>query len=423
MVYLPRVLDVELDEHLQYLPAVAITGAKGVGKTATAARRAVTTVSLDDPHQLEVFAAQPDFLTQVRGPILLDEWQRFPQVWDQVRRQVDDGAPPGRYLLTGSATVPAGTAIHSGSGRIAGLKMRPLSLAERGLTPPTVSLADLLLNPGTPIEGHCQLTAVDYAQEITASGLPGIRPLPARQQRLQLATYLDELTSHEFAEQGVKIRKSHTLRAWLTAYAAATASTANYSTILDAATPGEADKPTRRTVDVYRDVLAQLWMLDPLPGWTPNYAPLGRLAKFPKHFLADPALAVSLLGLTTEDLLTGTRPTRLPHQPHPMLGALFEHLVALSMQVYAQPNEAHVYHCRDKNNRDEVDIIVETGSRVAAFEVKLSRTISDEHVKGLRWLKDKIGDNLVNAVVVSTGSLAYRRPDGIAVIPAALLGP
>ncbi len=210
----------------------------------------------------------------------------------------------------------------------------------------------------------------------------------------------------------------------MTAYAAATATSASYNTILDAATSGETDKPAKTTTITYRDVLSQLWLLDPIPGWLPVDNAFARLAQAPKHFLVDPALSARLLDLTSDALLSGTTPGVRVSYGTTMLGQLFEALVALCMHVYAQDNEARVQHMRTRNGDHEVDFIITgPGGRIVAIETKLAATVDEQDVAHLRWLKAKVGDLLADAVVITTGRYAYRRPDGIAVVPAVLLGP
>src|SRR5205085_951900 len=146
----------------------------------------------------------------------------------------------------------------------------------------------------------------DYVEEIVASGFPAIRRLSGRARRAQLDGYLTRMVERDFPDQGLRVRRPGTLRAWLAAYAAATATTASYNTILDAATPGEADKPAKTTTIAYREVLSQLWLLDPTPGWTPGGGRLSRLTQAPRHHLADPGLATHLLGVDQAALLRGT---------------------------------------------------------------------------------------------------------------------
>lgn len=421
--YQPRVVDRELDELLAGLPAISIEGPKGVGKTATAQRRAATVFAMDDPAQRQLLRADPARLDRPPTPILVDEWQREPDVWDRIRRSVDRDPAPARFLLTGSAT-PTSAPTHSGAGRIVQLRMRPMSLAERGVAMPTVSLSDMLTGGHVDIGGSSTLTLSDYAEEIVRSGFPAIRTLPDRARRAQLDGYLARIVQRDFPEQGHPVRRPATLRAWLAAYAGATATAASYNAILDAATPGDHDKPAKTTTIAYRDVLTQLWLLDPVPGWSTSRSAFTRLAEAPKHNLADPALAARLLGADVPALLTDS--LRHPHarRPGPLLGGFFESLVALSVRVYAQAAEATVHHMRTRNGDREVDLIVQRADqRAVAFEVKLSAEVNDEDVRHLRWLSGQLGDDLLDAAVITTGSTAYRRSDGVAVIPASLLGP
>jgi predicted AAA+ superfamily ATPase len=422
VAYQHRIVDQELDDLLSALPAIAVDGAKGVGKTATASRRTQRLVRLDEPGQLALLRADMTWLESLDGTVLLDEWQRHPPVWDHVRRAVDDGARPGRFLLTGSAT-PAEAAVHSGAGRIVRLRMRPMSLAERGLVTPAVSLGALLSGSRPRVSGESPVTLADYVEGILASGFPGIRTTSGRARRAQLNGYLDRVVDRDFPELGHQVRRPETLRAWLAAYAAATATTASYSTLLEAATPGHGDKPAKTTTIAYRDTLARLWLIDPIPGWTHGQGHLGRLGQAPKHHLVDPALAATLLGTDAHKLLTGGASGPPMPRDGTLLGALFESLVTLSVRVYAQLHEAQVSHLRLRDGRHEVDLIVErSDGGVVALEVKLGGVIGDDDVKHLLWLRERLGDRLLDAAVVSTGTTAHRRPDGIAVIPAALLG-
>lgn len=422
MVYVRRILDDSLDDLLPVLPAIALQGPKGVGKTETAMQRMRTALRFDDDRQRSVYSADPDRLRSLDPPVLVDEWQRLPEVWDHVRRAVDDGAAPGQFLLTGSAA-PAGAAIHSGAGRIVELRMRPLSLAERGLVRPTVSLGELLAGNQGQVSGACPVTLEDYTDEILRSGFPGIRGLPDRARRLQLDSYLSAVVSREFPEQGVILRRPDTLRAWLAAYAAATSTTSSYNTILDAATGGNSNKPAKDTTIAYRDVLAQLWLLDPVPAWLPSNNRLKRLGKAPKHQLADPALATRLLRADRRALLEGGSAGPSIPRDGTLLGALFEHLVGLSVMVYAQACEADVSHLRALDGGHEVDLIIERGHGVVALEVKLTAAVDERDVRHLLWLRERLGDRLLDAGVITTGPEAYRRADGVAVVPAALLGP
>ncbi len=408
---------------MQSLPAIALEGAKGVGKTVTARRRANSEFSLDDADAREALQADLRHGLASRPPILLDEWQNLPSVWDAVRRSVDAGAEAGRYLLTGSAQLRPGVRAHSGAGRIVSLRMRPLSLAERALWEPTVSLASMFEGP-VPITGTCGLGLKDYVREILSSGFPGIRRFTGRALKVQLESYVSKIVQREVVDQGFAVRKPAAIRAWLTAYAAATASTASYAKILEAATPAEGDKPARSTSEAYREVLSQLWLLDPVEPWIVGRDDLRRLGQAPKHFLADPALAAHLLNIDESDLYMGKKVDVVGPQSGSLLGRLFEHLVALSLKTYVQAADARLGHLRTHTGRQEIDFIAFRGDhRIVAIEVKLASTVGEDDVRHLLWLKERLGDSLKDMVVVTTGPYAYRRKDGVAVVPAALLGP
>lgn len=420
--YRRRIVDDDLDALLPGLSAISIEGPKGVGKTATAQMRAATVHPLDDDGQRQVIQADPERLTRGAEPILIGEWQRMPASWDLVRRAVDANPAPGRFLLTGSAS-PAGAQTHSGAGRIVAIRMRPLSLVERGI-PASVSLAELLTGTQPAIDASTTVGLDDYVTEILAGGFPGMRGLTDRALRAQLDGYLARVVDREFPEQGMTLRRPDTLRAWMRAYAAATSTTASFETIRDAATPGVGNKPSLTTTLPWRDILSRLWLLDPVPAWLPSHNKLKELASSDKHHLTDPALAARLLNMTTHALTSGSNSQPSIPRNGTLLGALFESLVALNLRVYAQAAEADVRHLRTQRGEHEVDFIISGPDHgVIGFEVKLSATVDAADVKHLKWLRERIGDQLLDAVLITTGTQAYRREDGIAVVPAALLGP
>lgn len=421
--YRRRIIDDEFDELLASLPAIAVEGAKAVGKTATASERATTVHELDDEDQRAVAEADPGRLLSDPPPVLLDEWQWLPALWDRVRREVDRDGSAGRFLLTGSSS-PVERGSHSGAGRIVSLRMRPLALAERLAAPASVSLADLLRGGRAAVGGRTALTLEDYVDEILRSGFPGLRGLSGRAARTQLDGYLGRVVDRDFPELGHPLRNPTGLRRWMAAYAAATATVTSFEKIRAAAASGRGETPAKTTGLAYRDVLERLFILDDLPGWQPSRNDLGQLALPPKHHLADPALAARLLGASRDRLLRGESPGPSIARDGTLLGALFESLVTLSVRVYAQAAEASVGHLRTRGGRREVDLVVERDDgKVVAIEVKMGTTPRGSDVRHLAWLASELGDDLLDAVVVTAGRDAYRRPDGIAVVPAALLGP
>jgi len=376
---------------------------------------------LDDDQQLELVFADPSRLVEGDPPVLIDEWQRYPASWDIVRRHVDDRTKKSSFLLTGSAA-PSERPTHSGAGRIVTLRMHPLSLSERSLATPTVSLGELLSGERPRLAGACSVTLADYAAEIARSGFPGIRPLDPMLRTDLLDGYLDRVADYDLDESGAGIRDRKALRRWLTAYAAATATATSFATVRNAAAEGSNEPPSPPTAAAYRRALEQLWLIEELPAWLPTRNRLRRLASAPKHHLTDPALALRCLGIDESGLLEGRTTNHALPRDGTLLGAMFESLVALSVRVYAQGNRTRVSHLRTHSGEHEVDLIVErSDGRVVALEVKLSATVKDHDVRHLAWLAERLGNELLDAAIITTGKEAYRRRDGIGVIPAALL--
>jgi len=427
MTYRRRIIDDALDEHLPHLAAISLDGAKGVGKTATASQRASTFFDLSKAPQQALMAADVEQINGATPPVLIDEWQLVPEVWDAVKRSVDADRTGGRFILAGSAGAPDGVRIHSGAGRIISLRMRPMSLAERGVAEPTVSLQRLFVGDRPRVSGASPLALTDYVEEVVSSGFPELRELPQRTRNLALDGYVTRIVEKELPENGVMVRRPAALRAWLAAYAAATSTDAAYSTILDAATPGESDKPGRTAADTFREHLTRLYVLDPLPAWIPVFNPLSRLTKSPKHHLVDPAIAASLVRTGKDALLRGDG-TRIGAGTGTWLGALFESLAVQSIRTYGDVFGATSGHLRTKARGQtpgrEVDIILEgEDMQVIPIEVKLASTVDDRDVRHLNWLEKELGDRVVDKVIVTTGEYAYRRPDGVVVVPLALLCP
>ena len=369
MTYRHRIIDDTLDEIFSDLAAIALDGAKGVGKTATGSARAATVLDMSNSQLRGIVETDSTYLDHVPRPILLDEWQLLPEVWDRVKRGVDADLTGGRYLLAGSAGVAPGVRTHSGAGRIVSLKMRPLSLAERGIAQPSVSLRELLGGDPPKIKGRTDMTVSGYIGEILAPGVPGIRVLPEEVRPFQLDSHIDRIVQHEMPENGAIVRRPTALHRWLAAYAAATSTTAAYATILDAATAGDTVKAARNTLDAYREQLTRLFILDPREARIAVFNPLKRLGSAPSITLSTrlwrPTSSVSI----RRACCAGT--------------------------VRRRQADAWVGHLRTKDGQRarEIDLIVEGRDRsVVAIQVKLAGTVSDSDVRHLNWLHDQLGD-------------------------------
>ena len=299
-----------------------------------------------------------------------------------------------------------------------------MALSERLGLDTTVSLRALLNGDQAEVGGSSEIGLAEYTEEIVSSGFPGIRALSGRARRVRLDGYISRIIDRDFAgELGQQVRRPDTLRRWMMAYAAATSTVASLEKIRDAATHNEAT-PAKTTVLAYRDALARLFILDPVDGWAPTDNHLKRLTQSAKHHIADPALAAALLGITEDKLLRGEGGLVAIPRDGTFLGALFESLVTLSVRVFAQAAEAQVRHLRTRSGDREVDLIVQgRAGEIVGIEVKLSATVDDADVAHLRWLRGELKGDLRAAVVITTGPHAYRRPDGIDVVPLALLGP
>lgn len=421
----PRLLEPRVRLLLDGLAAINIEGARGVGKTWLAQQLGRTFVPVDDPDEHAQLIALGARALDQPTPVVLDEWQRLPELWDRVRRAVDADATPGRFILTGSAT-PAQAPVHTGAGRIATVRLRPLSLVERGAAAPTVSLKTLHDGLGqAAVEGSTDKDISYYVDEILRSGFPGIRTLPQPAREAQLDSYLAATVQHDLADGS---QAPHTLRDWLRAYAAATAQVITQSAIAEKTRPAGQTPLADSTARRHRELLLRTWLIEPVPGWAWSENELTRGRGIDKHHLCDPALAARLLGLGSAGILGVGRPRieslRGAHRHGRMLGPLFESLVTQSVQVYASLIGASVFHLRTKGGAQEIDLILEWPDRtVVAIEVKAAPTPRPGDTKHLLWLRRRIGERLADAVVVTTGRYAYRDEDGIAVVPAVLLGP
>ncbi len=412
--YTPRSIDAQLDFLVANVPAFAIEGAKGVGKTASAQQHAKAALYLDDPTDQLVAGADPTFSTINARPLLLDEWQYTPQVWNTVRRAVDAGAPPGSFILTGSASPQPESETHSGAGRILGTVMRPMTIAEKHPQEPKIKLSELFDGQPSPQPRRINFTIVDYCQAAEQSGFPAIWQLPDIVRTEFLDDYLRRIIDRDVPQLGVAVRAPETMRRWLAAYAAASSTTAAYSSILDATTAGDGSQPAKTTTMTFRDLLSKIFILDPVPAWNSVRNPLKRVAQAPKHQLVDPALSLRLLGYSGRDLLTG----RASH----FLGQVIESLATLSVRVAAQTIFARTFHFRIQGGNHEVDLVVESNDgRLGAFEVKAAAAIKDGDLQHLRWFSDKFADDLAFSAVLYTGPVCYQRPDGIWLIPIAML--
>ena len=412
--YRPRVVDVELRDQLESASVVLIEGPKACGKTMTARRAAASEVFLDaDPQALEAARTDPWLVLDGAKPRLLDEWQVALELWNPVRRAADLSGQKGLFLLTGSAVPPDDLTRHTGAGRIARVRMRPMSLFELGLSTGEVSLANLLAGqrvsaPSPP------MTVPALAEAICRGGWPGTlgTDLPTAQRFVR--NYLNEIRRADLNRVSERRRDPNRALRLLRSLARNIGTAVTLRTL--AADIGSGTTP--RTAAEYLDDLARLFVIEDLPAFSPHLRSRSRLRTTPKRYLTDPSLATAALGASPEALLRDL----------PYLGFLFEALVVRDLRVYAQAHDAELSHYRD-NTGLEVDVIIETAQGGwMPIEVKLGGAANiDQAARSLLRLRERVdtarvGEPAKLVVVTGTG-YGYERPDGVTVVPVGGLRP
>ena len=418
--YRPRLVEGRLDRLMGAFGCVEVVGARWCGKTWTALSRSASVTRLDRRAEREAALVDPALALVGEAPHLVDEWQEVPEVWDAARGLVDDtGNERGRLLLTGSSALTAEQrerVRHSGTGRIARLRMRPMSLLETGDSTGAASLSALFV--GEPLPPCRRDTGVaEVARWCCRGGWPanlGLSDEVAAETSVQyVRSVLDKNVADEGRSRGVAL-------ALMRALAANAGRAVTHGTL---ARDMGASAVSDDTLAAYLALLDRLYITEELPGWEPPLRSKARVRVKPKRHFVDPSLAAALLQATPEALLRDTQ----------TLGDLFEGLVARDLRVYLSTYGGlgdRVSYYRDDKGL-ECDVILEHGGAWAGIEVKLSDLRADEGAASLLALRRKltrnpaarVPDPAFLAVVVGAGSLAYRRDDGVYVTPAATLAP
>ena len=416
MAYIARVVDAELRERLGASGAVVIEGAKAVGKTETARRSAASSVFIDvDPSARQALSVDPSLVLVGEAPRLIDEWQVEPELWNHVRRAVDERGDVGQFILTGSSVPRDEVSRHTGAGRFSFLRMRPMSLFETGHTNGSVSLAALLAGvpPRSPEPG---LTVATIAERIAVGGWPAQQGRRIGDAARAARDYLEQIRHVDLRRVAGARRDPAKVSRLLRSLARNVATEAAVAVL--SADAGGADGPLdRHTTSAYLDALERLMIVEDVPAWAPHLRSKATLRASPKRHLVDPSLAVAALGAGPERLLEDLN----------LLGLLYESLVIRDLRVLAQPLGGEVFHYRDSYGT-EVDAIVQLADgRWAAFEIKLGSGMVEAGAASLRRFlgaidKDKCGEPAAVGVIVGTG-FGYVRDDGVAVIPLGSLAP
>ncbi len=414
--YMPRIIDSKIEEYLKAFGAVCVEGPKWCGKTWTSSCHCKSEILIGDPagnfQNRRLAEMSPELVLEGAAPRLIDEWQEVPPIWDAVRHKVDQVAKKGQYILTGSATPNHKGILHSGAGRIAKLRMRPMSLYESGDSSGAVSLQKLCNGELTP----AMTGAVDLRkliELIIRGGWPGSIHVPIEQAALLPAEYLNAVIDDDvYRIDGIK-RNTTKMRLLLRSLARNESTTVTNKTLKNDIKEKDDEDIDVETVKEYLDIFERLFLTDNQPPFSSGVRSSTRIKQAVKRHFSDPSLACSLLKLTPASLL-GDLET---------LGFLFEALCERDLKIYAESFGGNLYHYQDYLGK-EIDAVIEMPDGAwCAFEIKLGANQIDEAAKSLLNIKKAFEDDpkgkppAVLCVVCGLSSAAYQRPDGVYVVP------
>jgi len=416
MAYIKRISDNELQRKLEASGAVLIRGAKACGKTESAKQFAKSILEVDiDPQVPLLMETAPNRLLHGNTPRLIDEWQEQPQLWNHIRHEVDKRALPAQFILTGSANPDETAKKHSGAGRFTTLDMHTMSWQELGHSTGKISLKALL--KGEKFDIYDQPTDLEFiVEKIIIGGFPALMGKTVSQASNLNRSYIDLLAEVDMSRVSNVKRDPVKVRNLLRSLARNTAIAVDTSTLETDIFEKDKVSISRPTIYDYLDALERLMIIEKQPAWNTHLRSSAMLRKAPKCHLTDVSLAVAALGADKKSLLNDVRFT----------GFLFESLVVHNLRVYAQENDAKVFHYRD-STKLEVDAIVQkyTGE-YAAFEIKLGTGQIDDAAKNLNKfasILDTTKTQLPKSLNIITGTgVSYTRKDGINVISLASLG-
>ena len=417
--YRPRIADAELAELLAASGAVLVEGARAVGKTATAMQASASHVLLDiDLDAQRMMSIDPAAVLTGDTPRLLDEWQLAPEVWNHVRRAVDERSGRGQFILTGSAVPADDVTCHTGAGRFTRLRMRPMSLFESGHSTGSISLRGLL--DGEPQRGHAvPVPIAQLAERIAVGGWPAHLGRAATPAMRVNRGYLDDIRRTDVSRLDGGSRDPVRVGRLLQSLARNVGTPVSVAR-LAAGAGGNGTAMKADTAAEYLDALERLMVVEHQPAWSPHLRSRTTLRSTPVRHFVDPSLAVAALGGRAS---TATLATDLE-----FFGFLFESMVVRDLRIYAQAADAAVFHYREKDGL-EVDAVVEAADgRWAAFEIKLGNRWVDDGARNLRRLARRMansdhGPPAALAVIVPSGYGFAHGGTEAGVIPIHALGP
>lgn len=414
--YLPRVADTVVAQALAAAPIVVIEGARGTGKSWTGLRHVRSQVRLDsDPGAPEAALLRPKGVLEGDRPRLVDEWQLAPSLWNAARHMVDAEPGSGQFVFAGSAHPPDDRTRHSGAGRVIRVRMRPMSLAESGESTAQISLASLLGGEDCSIRAP-EATIEDVTEALCRGGWPRHVGMPVPSAQSLCRAYVAEVARADIPRLGRTLHRPEPVLRLLESLSRNIATTAAATTLAEDIAGDRS--PSRAAVAAYLEALRRVFVVEDLPAWAVHLRSRARLRQSPKRHMADPSLAVAALRAGPERLWRDIG----------YLGQAFESLVVRDLRVYAEANDAVVYHYQDSNGH-ELDAVVAHGDgRWLAVEVKLgSGDRLDEAAESLKRACEqvdvsKVGEPAKKLVITAAG-YGYERADGVTVMPITALGP
>jgi hypothetical protein len=416
MNYLPRIADIILQKKLQSKGAVLIEGPKWCGKTSTAMQASKSVLNFADMNVLEqarnLIEINQSALLLGDTPRLIDEWQEIPRMWDVIRNEVDKRQAMGQFILTGSA-VPADRSeiLHSGTGRYSLLTMRTMSLWESGDSNGQIQLQDLFAGK-TDMIGTNKLDLNDIARLICRGGWPLAAILDGDAAMAQAVDYYDAVINFDIGRADHSRRSPQTAARLLRSYARHVGLQSTITTLRDDVSSG-GNTFDVSTISSYLSALARIFVIEEMPAWNPNLRSRTAIRTTDTRYFADPSIGCAALGIGAGDLVADLK----------AMGMMFECMCVRDLRVYASALDGQVYHYRDGNGLECDSVIHLRNGKYGLIEIKLGgERLIDEGANSLQKLASKIDTDKMSApafmmVLTAVGDYAYRRKDGVWVVP------
>ena len=414
--YRARIADDNLKRKLEGKGAVLIEGPKWCGKTTTAEQLAASVLYMDDPERkqqnITMSEINPKRLLQGETPRLIDEWQLAPKLWDAIRFEVEHRGELGQFVLTGSAVPPDTKEItHSGTGRFTWLTMRPMSIYESGDSSGDVSLKDLF--DGVPVDGCSNLSFERLAFLVCRGGWPQAVDMRDEIALDQATDYLDAVIHSDINRVDNVQKNAEQVRRFMRSYARNQGSQTPNTVLAQDVAANDGAKIGDDTIGQYTSALRKIFVIEDMPAWNPNLRSKTAIRSSDTRYFVDPSIAVAALGIGPNDLINDLN----------TFGFLFETLCVRDLRVYADALNGSVYHYRDKDGQECDAVIHLRNGKYGLIEIKLGGDkLINEGVKSLKAMEAKIDTGRMNnpsflMVLTGTGDYAYRRPDGVYVVP------